>query len=132
MSDAHTLAPLQVLVLDDDPLIRQSLKRLLRLLGAEVTLAEDAAEALALGQRRVFDLLVTEIELGRPPNGVETARQLLSRRRVRKAVFLSAQQDVERFLQAIILGHYVEKGHPLAFDRLKAIVEKLQDERAEP
>lgn len=125
-----------MLVVDDEELIRASLARLLWLQGCWVHVAESAAEATALCERHVYDLVVTDIELGHGggnddvPEGLLFAEQLLIERPAQRLAFFSAQQQPDVFRHAVMLGHYLEKGHPSAFERLKDIIETVQEERA--
>lgn len=135
-----------VLVIDDEELIRASLARLLWLLGCWVHVAHGVDDAAALCERHDYDLVVTDLELGRSggdgggggngseredmPEGLRFAEQLLIERPTQRLAFLSAQQRPDVFRQAVMLGHYLEKGHPSAFERLKTIVEDVREERA--
>jgi DNA-binding NtrC family response regulator len=54
---------LEVLLVDDEPSIRLSVGHALRAAGHDVTLAADGAQALALIESRVFDVVVTDVRL---------------------------------------------------------------------
>lgn len=63
-----------VLVVDDDPQVRDVVSRLLRRIGCEVELASDGVEALAALSRGGFRLLVTDMVMPRM-GGAELARR---------------------------------------------------------
>ena len=70
-------APVRVLLVEDDALLRASLARALEhdslvLVGA----ASSAREAAAVAEKHFLDVLVTDLELGRGPNGVVLAHAL--------------------------------------------------------
>lgn len=76
--DLPDLAGLRVLVADDSTTHRELLRIMLVQMGAEVTLAMDGAEAMALLSREAFDLLVVDIEMPRL-SGIEVIRHLRAR-----------------------------------------------------
>ncbi|CAA9279526.1 MAG: hypothetical protein AVDCRST_MAG77-4276 [uncultured Chloroflexi bacterium] len=53
-------APLRVLIVDDDPQVRQITEALVRAEGHTVTAASDGVEALAAFETGTFDLVVTD------------------------------------------------------------------------
>lgn len=65
----------RVLIVDDEPAIRETLSDLLEEEGFVVTRARDGLEALHLVESRVFDLVVSDIKMPRL-DGASLARQL--------------------------------------------------------
>jgi len=53
----------RILVVDDDPLVADSIRRMLEFDGHQVELAADAEEALALFSRQSFDLTLVDYEM---------------------------------------------------------------------
>lgn len=76
--DLPDLAGLRVLVADDCTTHRELLRIMLVQMGAEVTLAADGAEAVALLSGEAFDLLIVDIEMPRL-SGIEVIRHLRAR-----------------------------------------------------
>lgn len=70
--------PARIVVVDDELYNRDLLVRTFARAG-EVVAAADAAEATALLERWVVDVLVTDMALGRSPTGVELAREVRRR-----------------------------------------------------
>jgi CheY-like chemotaxis protein len=64
----------KILVIDDDPDIQTMLAGMLRGHGFEVSAVEDGASALKLIESDHFDLLITDILLPPPLDGIETVR----------------------------------------------------------
>lgn len=64
----------RVLVIDDDPDIQSMLCGMLRSHGFTVSAVDDGASALKLIEREEFDLLITDIRLPPPLNGIETVK----------------------------------------------------------
>ncbi len=54
-----------ILIADDDPEIRASLDKLLRMVGHEVQLAKDGHEAVRILENETFDLMITDIVMPR-------------------------------------------------------------------
>lgn len=65
-SKSHTK---QILVCDDDPLFRKTLALLLKGDGA-ITSVQDTEEALALLEKRIFDLLILDVQMRTPDEGL--------------------------------------------------------------
>ena len=101
-----------VLVVEDDPQLRQLTRKLLEYHGYRVLAAEsaDAALALAAGEAQAIDLLLTDIVLP-DVNGVELARRLQEKRPAMRVMFTSGYTG--RSLEASgVLAHpdaFVEK-----------------------
>jgi CheY-like chemotaxis protein len=64
-----------VLVVDDDPVVRELFSRAFRLIGAEVAEAGDGVAALRIVHHRVPDVVVTDVTMSRL-DGIEFTRQL--------------------------------------------------------
>jgi PAS domain S-box-containing protein len=56
-------APTRVLLVDDEPMVRRPLCRLLRSFGYEVTEASDGAQALAIAQAHPFDAILSDLNM---------------------------------------------------------------------
>lgn len=65
----------RVLVIDDDPLVRATLRAILDGAGYEVVLASDGLDGLAEFRRQRADLVITDIVMP-DMEGIETIRQL--------------------------------------------------------
>lgn len=55
--------PLRVLVVDDDPIYRETARMFLNMLGREVTLAENGQSGLRTLAEREFDILIVDMEM---------------------------------------------------------------------
>lgn len=98
----------RILAIDDDILVRESLKRLLEREGFEVTIASSGQEALRLVSQEVFDLVITDVRMAEM-NGIETIKAIREERaRFRKAplpeVVLTAYDDEPVREEARCLG----------------------------
>src|SRR5437868_4188139 len=57
------MVPRRVLVVDDDPLVADSIRRMLQFDGHQVEIAGNAEEALALFAKGAFDLILVDFEM---------------------------------------------------------------------
>lgn len=113
----------RILVVEDEGIIAMELAHHLRDFGyAVVGIAADAAEALALAERESPDLVMMDIVLRGPVDGIEAARRLRAARDL-PVVFLTAYGDagtIERAKQAAPYGYLLKPHRP---EELRAAVE---------
>ena len=90
--------PQRLLVVDDDPRIRDLLRRYLTQEGFEVLLAEDARALDRLLRRELVDLIVLDLMLP-GEDGLSVCRRLRSRNDITPVVMLTAKgDDVDRII----------------------------------
>lgn len=83
----------RILIVDDDWLISLHLEQLLITAGYEVVgIATDAATAITLAERERPDLVLMDIRLQGPVDGVEAAREIIDRFAI-QSLFISAHTD---------------------------------------
>lgn len=100
------LAPIRILVLDDEEPVREAMRSLLSGWGHEVALASNPREALQHGG--VFDLMLSDLRLGSGLSGLAAAQALQAVGKARNVVILtgetahSTRTEVERAGYALI------------------------------
>jgi len=118
-----------VLVVDDDPDVRDSLVRALRYAGYGVTAAADGAEALALLSRSPADLIVLDV-LMPMVDGLETCRRLRVRGDATPILVLTARGTVEDRVNGLAAGadDYLVKPFGLAElqARIRAVLRRVR------
>lgn len=72
------LSCMKVLLAEDNPTNQLVAMRMLEALGAEVTLAEDGAQALEIAGRAAFDFMLVDIEMPRV-SGIDVIRRIRAR-----------------------------------------------------
>jgi CheY-like chemotaxis protein len=79
-----------ILLVDDEPLVRESTRRMLSSLGYSVITAKNSEEALAIANERLdsIDLVISDVIMP-GMNGLELARELSRRRPLVKVLFVS-------------------------------------------
>lgn len=105
----------RILVVDDvRPLAEQYAYDLRRLLGADVKLAGDGAEALAVLQRDPVDCVLLDLELP-GMDGLEVLRQLAHRGDETPVIVYTGAGSYDRCIEAVRLGAYgfVDKAEPM-------------------
>ena len=110
-------APLQVLVLEDDPMVRRGLSRALRVAGHDVVAVERCSGVRAL--EHGFDVAILDLELP-DGSGVEVACELLAVGATQGVVFFSGAYDPVLLRRAELFGAVVAKSENLE-PLLKAI-----------
>lgn len=98
----------RILAIDDDLLIRESLKSLLERNGFEAVVAASGEEALELLSKDVFDLVLTDLRMPRM-NGLETLKAIRNLRSQfgkppLPEIILTAYEDSQAIQEAKALG----------------------------
>jgi two-component system, OmpR family, response regulator len=114
----------RLLVVDDEPSIRELLTASLRFAGFEVFPAADGAEALKLAEQHRPDLVVLDIMLP-DLDGFTVTRKLRERGRDVPVVFLTARDDTNDKVTGLTVGgdDYVTK--PFSLEELVARIRTI-------
>jgi CheY-like chemotaxis protein len=88
----------KILVVDDDPVMQLTARRLLEHAGHAVAVAEDGIKGLAQAQAESFDLLVLDIFMP-GMDGFETMRRVLERRPDLPIIITSGRSQVPSLVQ---------------------------------
>ncbi|MBI2773094.1 MAG: response regulator transcription factor [Chloroflexi bacterium] len=116
--------PARILVIDDDPILRRSLERVLRLGSYDVDLAENGQVALSLLDRQRYAAIV--LDVGMPgPSGLEVARRIREGRDRTPVIILTARDAVADRVDGLEAGadDYLTK--PFAIEELLARIRAL-------
>lgn len=112
-----------ILVIDDDPDIREVLGDRLESLGYRVVRASDGAEGLDLLERQDPHLVLLDVEMP-GMNGLQVLREIRKRGRDVTVVMVTAYGTIERAVQAMKEGAYDFIPKPFEPDHIALIVEK--------
>jgi two-component system, NtrC family, response regulator PilR len=129
MIETATAQP-RILLVDDEPSIRQLLSYRLRREGYEVLLAENGREAIAALERGGVDLLVSDIRMP-DMSGVDVLRRAKELDTDILGVMITAYASKETSVEALRLGasNYVEKGGPEFPAEVVEVVRKALEQR---
>ena len=117
----------RILVVEDEQAIRLALNGLLRREGYEVELAEDGEEAIEKLQSQVFDMVLTDLALGRGASGMEVLKTAKEIRPETAVVMITAHGSEKIAVEAMKAGaeDYVPK--PFDNDELRVVVHRAID-----
>ena len=114
----------RVLVVDDDPVLRRSLERILRLATYDVAHAKHGQEALALLARERYAAVVLDVAIP-PPDGLEVCRRMRAGGDRTPVIMLTAREAVSDRVDGLEAGadDYLVK--PFAIEELLARLRAL-------
>jgi two-component system, NtrC family, response regulator PilR len=126
----ESVTPPRILLVDDEPSIRQLLAYRLKREGYDVRLAENGRDAIALLERGGVDLLVSDIRMP-DMSGVEVLRHAKDLDPDILGVMITAYASKETSVEALRLGasNYVEKGGPEFPAEVVEVVRKALEQR---
>ena len=111
-----------ILVVDDEPQIRDLLKRFLSLRGYKVRVASDGQQALTMVEQAAPLLIVLDVYMP-GINGVEVLRRLRGRKFTGGVILLTASQDDKLLQEALDLGSVDVMGKPVDLERLALAIQ---------
>jgi two-component system response regulator PilR (NtrC family) len=118
-----------ILVVDDEPSMREFLQILLSKQGHEVATAGDVSGARDRLRAGDFDLVVSDLRLGRE-TGLDLLRHVKESAPQTEVVMVTAFATTENAVQAMKLGAYDYVLKPFKVEELKLVVEKALEHRA--
>ena len=123
--DEHPFKP-SILCVEDEPVAREHMLKILRRRGREVAAARNGKEGLAMFRRQAFEVVVTDIRMP-VMDGLSMARQMKELNRDVKIVVTTAFTDLSYLMDAIDLGvdQYVLK--PVEINRLMAAIDRCAE-----
>lgn len=112
-----------VLVIDDEEQMLDSLRLNLQQTGYSVTTAASGAEGIALFDAGDFNLVLCDLQLPDIP-GLEVLRKLKEKDPATEVIIISAYGSIENAVEATKAGafHFVEK--PFEFDELQLLMDR--------
>ncbi|MCB9662674.1 MAG: sigma-54-dependent Fis family transcriptional regulator [Alphaproteobacteria bacterium] len=118
----------RLLVVDDERAVRTALEVNLSKRGDEVTLAEDADEALRLLRARPFDLVLTDVKMP-GASGLDLLRRVRQSWPETPVVVMTGQGSVEDAVAAMKAGAADYLVKPVARDELFVVLDKALEQR---
>jgi len=119
----------RILVVDDERSMREMLEILLRKAGHAVVLEEDVPAACARIAEEEFDLVITDLRIGRH-SGLEILERTRAAWPHTEVVVITAFASTENAVQAMKLGAYDYVIKPFKVDEMLVVVEKALEKRA--
>ena len=112
-----------ILVVDDDAVARQLLADALKKEGYEVDIAAGGADAIALGRRKRFDAVLTDIKMGEV-DGLAVLREFRQCSPETAIVLLTAFGSMDGAVEAIKQGAYDYLAKPFRKEDIKLVVRR--------
>ncbi len=118
-----------ILVVDDEQSMREFLEILLAKAGHEVVVEGDVAGALARFSAGAFDVVISDLRLGRG-SGLDILRAVKASSPATEVVMVTAFATTENAIQAMKLGAYDYVLKPFKVEELQLVVEKALEHRS--
>jgi DNA-binding NtrC family response regulator len=110
-----------ILIVDDEPIVRESIRDWLKDAGYQVATAETGEQALEMVQEEDFGVVVLDVRLpGR--TGLNVLKELKATKPHIKAIVITAYPTTEMSLEAIKLGAVDYLVKPIAPDDLERLI----------
>src|SRR5215475_9062067 len=126
MTEAASLPPGQeeLLIVDDEPFLRDAVAASLRFLGFEVTTAETGLGALRLARDHVFHLIILDVMLP-DTDGFEIVRRLRGEGNYVPVIFLTARDTQSDKVTGLTIGGDDYMTKPFGLEELAARVRSV-------
>jgi sulfite reductase subunit B len=121
-----------VLIVDDEPIVRESIRDWLKDAGYQVSTAENSEQALKLAEKQDFSVLITDIRLP-GQSGLNVLKLIKAQRPWIKSIIITAYPSEETTAEAYRLGAIDYLIKPLIPDEMEKLVhEALETIPPEP
>lgn len=123
-SEPSPTRPARVLIVDDDADVRLVLRRMLEQDGYEIAEARHGREALEAAERRLYDLLITDLIMPEQ-EGIETIQSFHQRYPQVKIIAISGAYGTDYLRIAKLLGAHEVMQKPLRLESVLETVSRL-------
>ncbi|MCK5014295.1 MAG: sigma-54-dependent Fis family transcriptional regulator [Candidatus Omnitrophica bacterium] len=113
----------RILVVDDEPLIRESLYEILRIEGYRVQMAQGGKEALQLMSKNEFDIVVTDFKLPKM-SGMDLLEAVKKEYPKTEVIMITGYGSIETAVEAMKKGAYDYVTKPINDNEIKIIIQK--------
>lgn len=118
----------KILIVDDEPFIRDIISRKLTDLGYDCDTAEDAEAALAKVSQNALDCILSDIRMP-GMSGIELLRRIRVTNEDVSVIMITGSPDIDQAIEAMRLGAHDHLSKPLNLDELAIIVERAIEKR---
>ena len=121
-NNATPVAPMRILIVDDEPTYREYLKRFLRRDGLDVRTAQTGAEAIEIARDFEPDILLADWMLRCEMHGIEVGEALRAQRPDLRILLMTGfpTSDLEAEAERVGINGFLEK--PFALDDLSKAI----------
>jgi DNA-binding NtrC family response regulator len=125
-SDENTA---NILVVDDDEDTRELLREVLSDEGYRVNTSSSAEEAVEMGQRETFDVIVSDMRLGPSLNGLDVLRAYKMVQPESEVILITAFGSMETAIEAVKAGAFDYISKPFKIDEVLLQVQRALGNR---
>jgi DNA-binding NtrC family response regulator len=116
---------LEILVLDDEPIVGKRLKTALEKTGYAVEVFEDARVALRRLDEKEFDVIVTDVRM-EEVDGIQVLEHVLERSTRTKVIVITGYATVEVAREALAKGAFDFIAKPFKPDDLREVIARAE------
>jgi DNA-binding NtrC family response regulator len=114
---------LQIMLVDDEPIVGKRLKPALAKYGFEVEVFEDGTQALQRLREKEFDIVVTDVRM-EDVDGIQVLEQVLTRSKRTKVIIITGYATVEVAREALVKGAFDFIAKPFKPNDLRAVIDR--------
>ena len=119
---SHSQKAGSILVVDDEPPIRELLRKYFSSRDYQVRVAPDGQQALALVDQKSPDIIVLDVHMP-GMNGIEVLKRLRAKNYAGGVIFLTSSQDERLLQEGLELGSVDILGKPVDLERLELTIQ---------
>ena len=118
---------MNILLIDDDKAVRQSLEVFLTGLGHDVTCASNGSEGLELFEKHNFNLILTDVMMPKM-NGLELLRKIKTEKNsMIDVVIITGHSDTDSAITALREGAYDYLRKPINVEELAVVIDRVSE-----
>ena len=125
----ETETPANILVVDDDEDTRELLREVLSEEGHRVNTSASAEEAMEIGQRELFDVIISDMRLGSNLNGLDVLRAYKAIQPESEVILITAFGSMETAIEAVKAGAFDYISKPFKIDEVLLQVQRAMGNR---
>ena len=114
---------LEVMVVDDEPIVGKRLKPALTKYGYDVEVFDNPVKAIARFDQKEFDVVVTDLRMD-DLNGIEVLEHVTAKSSKTKVIFITAYATVENAREALVKGAFDFIAKPFKPNDLRMAIAK--------
>jgi DNA-binding NtrC family response regulator len=114
---------LQIMIIDDEPIVGKRLKQALIKFGIDVEIFEDSESAVNRLADKKFDIVVTDIRMDKF-DGIQVLERVLEYSNHTKVIIITGYATVEVAQEALTKGAFDFIAKPFKPDDLRAVINK--------
>jgi DNA-binding NtrC family response regulator len=124
VSKPEKTAQIQILIVDDEPLIRKSLYEIMRIEGYRVQMAETGEAALGILKKERIDVIVTDFQLPKM-TGIQLLEEVKRWSPKTEVILVTGYGTIESAVAAMKKGAFDYITKPINDTEIKIIIQKL-------